>query len=165
MDLSVSSSSWYLGRAAVCDCDNNWTFLLPFFSYFVFVSHLSFFWCLRRAEVRDCGIPWYLHLHFCSHAYKKKQHQIINCTLYLPAVSALLFTFMTPTTGSALSKLDRTLCIIKIIRLFINLSNTPRELLQSMFYNIVYQKGRQILKKKKKNMALPRKRHNLKKEP
>ena len=29
-DLSVSSSSWCLGRAAVCDCGTPWTFLLPF---------------------------------------------------------------------------------------------------------------------------------------
>ena len=29
--LSVSSSSLYLGRAAVCDCGIPWTFLLPFF--------------------------------------------------------------------------------------------------------------------------------------
>ena len=27
---SVSSSSWCLGRAAVCDCGTPWTFLLPF---------------------------------------------------------------------------------------------------------------------------------------
>ena len=33
MDLSVSSSSWGLGRAAVCDCGTPWTFLLPFFFY------------------------------------------------------------------------------------------------------------------------------------
>ena len=32
-DLSVSSSSWYLGRAAVCDCGTPRTFLLPFFAY------------------------------------------------------------------------------------------------------------------------------------
>ena len=31
LDLSVSSSSWCLGRAAVCDCGTSWTFLLPFF--------------------------------------------------------------------------------------------------------------------------------------
>ena len=31
--LSVSSSSWCLGRAAVCDCGSRWTFLLPFFQY------------------------------------------------------------------------------------------------------------------------------------
>ena len=30
--LSVSSSSWCLGRAAVFDCGTPWTFLLPFFS-------------------------------------------------------------------------------------------------------------------------------------
>ena len=29
--LSVSSSSWCLGRAAVCDCGTPWTFLLPLF--------------------------------------------------------------------------------------------------------------------------------------
>ena len=31
LDLSISSSSWGLGRAAVCDCGTPWTFLLPFF--------------------------------------------------------------------------------------------------------------------------------------
>ena len=29
--LSVSSSSWCLGRGAVCDCGSPWIFLLPFF--------------------------------------------------------------------------------------------------------------------------------------
>ena len=29
----VSSSSWGLGRAAVCDCVTPWTFLLPFLLY------------------------------------------------------------------------------------------------------------------------------------
>ena len=33
LDLSVFSSSWGLGRAAVCDCGNPWTFLLPFFCF------------------------------------------------------------------------------------------------------------------------------------
>ena len=28
--LSVSSSSWCLGRATACDCGTPWTFLLPF---------------------------------------------------------------------------------------------------------------------------------------
>ena len=31
LDLSVSSSSWGLGRAAFCDCGTPWIFLLPFF--------------------------------------------------------------------------------------------------------------------------------------
>ena len=30
LDLSISFSSWGLGRAAVCDCGTPWTFLLPF---------------------------------------------------------------------------------------------------------------------------------------
>ena len=29
--LSVSSNSWCLGRATVCDCGTPWTFLLPLF--------------------------------------------------------------------------------------------------------------------------------------
>ena len=33
LDLTVFSSSWCLGRAAVCDCGTPWTFLLPFFGY------------------------------------------------------------------------------------------------------------------------------------
>ena len=33
LDLSVSSSSWGLGRAVVCDCGTPWTFLLPFLEY------------------------------------------------------------------------------------------------------------------------------------
>ena len=33
LGLSVSSSSWCLGRAAVCDCGTPWTFLLPFLSF------------------------------------------------------------------------------------------------------------------------------------
>ena len=36
LDLSVSSSSWNLGRTAVCDCGTPWTFLLPFFFFFFF---------------------------------------------------------------------------------------------------------------------------------
>ena len=41
LDLSVSSSSWGLGRAAVCDCGTPWTFLLPFF-----VTSIFLFWRL-----------------------------------------------------------------------------------------------------------------------
>ena len=40
--LSVSSSSWCLGRAAVCDCGTPWNFFLPFFCHYVFVPHHSF---------------------------------------------------------------------------------------------------------------------------
>ena len=41
--LSVSSSSWGLGKAAVCDCGTPWNFLLPFFAlcYFVLVCFQS----------------------------------------------------------------------------------------------------------------------------
>ena len=33
LDLSVSSSSWGLGRAAACDCGTPWTFLLTFLNF------------------------------------------------------------------------------------------------------------------------------------
>ena len=36
LDLSVFSSSWCLGRSAVCDCGTPWTFLLPSFFFFFF---------------------------------------------------------------------------------------------------------------------------------
>ena len=36
LDLLVSSSSWGLGRAAVCDCGTPWTFLLPFLENLLF---------------------------------------------------------------------------------------------------------------------------------
>ena len=41
--MSISSSSWGLGRAAVCDCDTPWTFLLPF----LHVQHCSLRGCIR----------------------------------------------------------------------------------------------------------------------
>ena len=44
LDLSVSSSSWGLGRPAVCDCGTPRTFLLPFLC--------------------DCGTPWTFLLPF-----------------------------------------------------------------------------------------------------
>ena len=37
--ISISSSSWFLGRAAVCDCSTPWTFLLPLFSLCCFVVY------------------------------------------------------------------------------------------------------------------------------
>ena len=43
-DLSVSSSSWGLGRAAVCDYGTPWTFLLPFL---IFVA----LWFILRGDL------------------------------------------------------------------------------------------------------------------
>ena len=42
LDLSVSSSSWSLGRAAVCDCGTPWTFLLPFFKLLYRILIIAF---------------------------------------------------------------------------------------------------------------------------
>ena len=41
LDLSVSSSSWCLGRDVVCDFGTPWTFLLPFFFTWVYIIILS----------------------------------------------------------------------------------------------------------------------------
>ena len=38
--MSVSSSSWGLGRAAVCDCGTPWTFLLLFLIALVNDNHV-----------------------------------------------------------------------------------------------------------------------------
>ena len=43
LDMSVSSSSWGLGRAAVCDCGTPWTFLLPFLPKAPFVLQPKLF--------------------------------------------------------------------------------------------------------------------------
>ena len=44
LDLSLSSSSWVLGRAAVCDCGTPWTFLLPFFYVIIDERFPLFIW-------------------------------------------------------------------------------------------------------------------------
>ena len=44
LDLSVSYSSWGLGRAAVCDCGTPWTFLFPFFLNLVSAPYLLYPW-------------------------------------------------------------------------------------------------------------------------
>ena len=48
LDLSVSSSSWCLGKAAVCYCGTPWTFLLPFF-FFTLISE-TFCFCPSSAS-------------------------------------------------------------------------------------------------------------------
>ena len=76
--LSVSSSSWCLGRAAVCNCSTPWTFRLPFFSteliciYFgmsepILVTLKIYHASARRGRVRGgAGIHMQLHkLHCC----------------------------------------------------------------------------------------------------
>ena len=52
LDLSVSSSSWGLGRAAVCDCGTPWTFLLPFFLFYEAICCMSF-----RVSFCSCVFP------------------------------------------------------------------------------------------------------------
>ena len=52
MDLSVSSSAWGLGRAAVYDCGTLWTFLLPFFFFFFFFFFVHLNVCLDYILIR-----------------------------------------------------------------------------------------------------------------
>ena len=48
LDLSVSSSSWGLGRAAVCNCGTPWTFLLPFLNKIKITLHSEL--CLKNTQ-------------------------------------------------------------------------------------------------------------------
>ena len=58
LDLSVSSSSWGLGRAAVCDCGTPWIFLLPFLVIFILGDcvHVTLFRHFFKKETRY-GLP------------------------------------------------------------------------------------------------------------
>ena len=42
--LSVSSSFWCLGRAAVCDYGTPWTFLIPFFEKYAAAAGVGAVW-------------------------------------------------------------------------------------------------------------------------
>ena len=52
LDLSISSSSWCLGRAAVCDYGTPWTFLLPFFRFVALVANVLWLWLPLGVESR-----------------------------------------------------------------------------------------------------------------
>ena len=56
--LSVSSSSWCLGGAAVCDCGTPWTFLLPFYTTHlpVLVDHV-YLNLMYEIPCNDCALP------------------------------------------------------------------------------------------------------------
>ena len=65
--LSVSSNSWCLRRAAVCDYGTPWTFLLPFLSYVcypIFSSSLLRFGASGGMGFVIVAFPGYLHLQF-----------------------------------------------------------------------------------------------------
>ena len=47
---SLSSSSWGLGRAAVCDCGTPWTFLLPFFFFSSKTNFIDFIQTMQKSE-------------------------------------------------------------------------------------------------------------------
>ena len=73
LDLSVSSSSWGLGRAAVCDCGTPWTFLLPFLkTLFIPESERP----LRPGHLRDyCNVlkiwmDWFYYVRMPIHAVR-----------------------------------------------------------------------------------------------
>ena len=50
LDLSVSSSSWGLGRAAVCDCGTPWTFLLPFLML-IWMNYRQMYACIKYSGI------------------------------------------------------------------------------------------------------------------
>ena len=56
----IWNSSWYLGRAAVCDCGTPWTFLIPFFfqsQNFIYLNEFHIFFQTAkkvREKSREC---------------------------------------------------------------------------------------------------------------
>ena len=70
--LSVSSSSWCLGRAAACDCGTPWTFLLPFMLCFITVfDYVLFTVTLHK---RDGALMWAGLIFEPLHAKPTKWH-------------------------------------------------------------------------------------------
>ena len=86
LDLSVSSSSWCLGRAVVCDCGTPGLFSYPFsICACLDLSVSSSSWGLRRAAVCDCGTPWsFLLPFFLSNANKSGLQWNMESSLYHP---------------------------------------------------------------------------------
>ena len=60
LDLSVSSFSWGLGRAADCDCGTPWTFLLPFL-YFQLLLYLQISNWLNVIFTHLCQVDYHLN--------------------------------------------------------------------------------------------------------
>ena len=64
-----SSSSWCLGRAAVCDCGTPWTFLLPFFLLYkgiCFKSCLVLFCSCNFRSFQHCHyLTWGIRANLC----------------------------------------------------------------------------------------------------
>ena len=58
--MSVSSSSWGLGRAEVCDCGTPWTFLLPFLDGNVLESILGYPFAITFIDRQFVKSPEYL---------------------------------------------------------------------------------------------------------
>ena len=69
--LSVSSSFWCLGRAAVCDCGTPRTFLPFFFFFFVFIFYYSnMYWVIYRSDINTflLWVSWILRdMHVLKH--------------------------------------------------------------------------------------------------
>ena len=75
----VSSSSWGLGRAAVCDCGTPWTFLLPFFLMcIVYIAYMGTVVLIVK-----------IHFILFSHCVDSEDKVYTFCTLCL----RVLFTF------------------------------------------------------------------------
>ena len=74
--LSVSSSFWGLGRAAVCDCGTPWTFLLPFFVCGPWVPRFKGNgYTFRRVKFSQNGLPLLKTDLLCEerNCYRRKQ--------------------------------------------------------------------------------------------
>ena len=100
LSSDITSYTWCLGRAAVCDCGIPWTFLLPFFHYRLYVCSVcacldlsvsSSSWGLGRAAVCDCGTPWTFLLPFCFPRLRKRDLILV---LFVRLFDLCLFGFV-----------------------------------------------------------------------
>ena len=83
MYFCISSSSWCLGRAAVCDCGTPWTFPLPFFFNTIYQFIIPSWECILR-------FPMYTKKRFKS-ACANAQADLNLCSHLRPKIRLLTY--------------------------------------------------------------------------
>ena len=93
LDLSVSSSSWGLGRAAVCDFGTPWTFLLPFLQLLGKILNQYHAKCMHFAKMQLVSKYYTLVLYepiFKLYMHKNSAVYLSDCRLKGPSKSCIL---------------------------------------------------------------------------
>ena len=129
LDLSVSSSSWGLGRTAACDCGTPWTFLLPLLCNLIQIVYDTQLTVIQARTFRQrstttqstvvavtfltewCGIQWLFDLGL-SHLGTFSINPRLSCSL----------TISPKTCNKAGSRIKRVLLTVFFIWLLLRLS-------------------------------------------